>query len=465
MSQQKEKSDQKLGIGLIAAYASPGMPIAALGLPLIVHLPPFYSGTVGLSIGLVGLVFMLTRFWDVFTDPLMGWAADRFQTRWGRRRPWIIASVPIVMLASYMIFLPPAGVGWLYLLGWMLFLYIGWTMLTISHLSWGSELSGNYHQRSLVQGAREGFVIVGMILALSLPALIQYVGEGTAEEVQRDAIGSMGWFIILLLPLTVLIAAAKVPEQKFVHKYVSLRETLQVFRTNRPLRHLLGADFSLALSLGIVSSMFLFLIVDTLKLDRGIANLLLISYFIVGISSVPIFVKIAKHFGKHRAQVISSAFTIVTLPTIFILPEGNVLAALAVWALLGLNMGAGAILLRSMTADVCDEDCIQTGSERMGLFYAMLTMTTKIGLAMSIGLIYPLIGWTGFVHGGENNSEILFQIKVIYVVFPAMMNLIAMILMWGYPLDQKRQEANRQILEARHIDKAEKTDEMAKLMP
>ncbi len=436
--------EDKLSIGRIIAYAGPAMPIAALGLPLIVHLPPFYISTVGLSVGLVGLIFMATRIWDILTDPIMGWAADRFATRWGRRRPWLIASVPIVMLSSFMIFIPQQGAGGAYLLFWLLVMYVGWTMLTISHLSWGSELSGNYHQRSRVQGMREAFIILGMLLTLCLPALIQF-NEGT----QREAFASMGLFIIIFLPITVWIAAVKVPERSFSHKSVSWQETFRVCRENRPLRYLLGTDFVLSLGLGVVTSMFIFLIQDVFKLESWVANTLLLCYFVVGFSFVPFFVMLAKRFGKHRTQVISSAFTILTLPFVFFVPEGNALAVLITWSLLGVNMGAGAILLRSMAADVSDEDCVQTDSERMGMFYAMLTMTTKIGLALAIGAIYPLLDAIGFVHKGDNSEEILWQMKVIYVAVPILLNLIAIALMRAYPLDQEKQEANRRILDAR----------------
>ena len=442
------QTEEKLGIGRIIAYASPAMPVAALGLPLIVHLPPFYI-TIGLSSTLVGLIFMITRLWDVITDPLMGWAGDRTQTRWGRRRPWVVASVPIVMLASYMIFLPPPAVGGAYLLGWLLVLYVGWTMLTISHLSWGSELSPYYHQRSRVQGGREAFIILGMMLVLSLPALIQFINQGAPNEgVQRDALAAMGWFIIILLPITVFFAVRKVPEQNFTHKPVSWSETFRVFKSNRALRCLLGTDMALAFGLGVVSSMFLFMVEDVFKLERWVANILLLCYFVVGFTFVPVFVKLAEHFGKHTAQIISSIFTILTLPLIFLIPQGNTLAILIVWSILGINMAAGAILLRSMTADVSDEDRIQTGSERMGLFYAMLTMTTKIGLAFAIGILYPLIGALGFVRDGDNSSEILLQMKIIYVAVPTLLNVVAIILMMAYPLSREKQEANRKILDA-----------------
>ncbi|HEX7775945.1 MAG TPA: MFS transporter, partial [Parvibaculum sp.] len=87
----------------LLAYAGPSIPIAALGLPLAVYLPPFYAGSMGLGLAAVGTVFMLARLWDVAIDPLLGILSDRIITRWGRRRLWVVLSVPIMMVSSYYI--------------------------------------------------------------------------------------------------------------------------------------------------------------------------------------------------------------------------------------------------------------------------------------------------------------------------------------------------------------------------
>ena len=89
--------DFKLRKSTLMAFSAPAVPISALGLPLSVYLPPFYAAIVGLDLATVGIVFMLARFWDIFTDPSLGLLGDRFNTRWGRRKPWIVASVPFTV--------------------------------------------------------------------------------------------------------------------------------------------------------------------------------------------------------------------------------------------------------------------------------------------------------------------------------------------------------------------------------
>ena len=69
----------------LAAFAALAIPLAGAGLPLAVYLPPYYAQDLGLGLGAVGLIFMLSRAWDAVTDPLVGVLSDRTRSRFGRR--------------------------------------------------------------------------------------------------------------------------------------------------------------------------------------------------------------------------------------------------------------------------------------------------------------------------------------------------------------------------------------------
>ena len=125
---------------VLASYSAVSLPLAAMAMPMAVYLPPFYAEAESLDLTTVGLIFTLARIWDVITDPLMGMAIDKYETRWGRRKHWVAISIPILLLSVYMVYLPdPADITPLYLGGWLLLLYIGYTMLGIAHQSWGAE--------------------------------------------------------------------------------------------------------------------------------------------------------------------------------------------------------------------------------------------------------------------------------------------------------------------------------------
>ena len=429
----------------IGAFALPAAPIAAMGLPIVVYLPPFYADEMGLGLALVGTIFMITRFWDVFTDPVLGILSDRFQTKWGRRRHWIVISVPIMLVSIYMLFMPTAPVSGSYLLWWMVIAYIGWTLLTISHMSWGAELTPDYNERSTIQGFREFALIAGMIFVLLVPVFIEAMQP---ENVGAARVASMGWYVLILLPITVLIAVWLVPERKVPDPvHVPWQEALSILFRNNPLRRVLIADLLGGISGGIVTALFLFLADDVLRLE--LASLLILVYLTSGCVFVPIMIRLSHIWGKHRTLAYSSLFSAVTVPLILLVQPGDLLFAIIVWICLGVNMGAGPFLFRSIMADVADHDHVEGGNQRTGLFYALLTMTNKLGSALAIGITYPVLAWIGFVPGIENTPAAEDGLRLLYVLPPAAIGFVVAWVMWNFPIDAEQQGENRRILSER----------------
>jgi Na+/melibiose symporter-like transporter len=200
MLTKKPSGSEQSSPWVLAAYSGITMPMAAMGMPVAVYLPRFYSEGMGLSLATVGIIFTLARIWDVVTDPLMGMAIDKFETRWGRRKHWVGLSIPILMLSVWMVFMPnPDSVTPAYLMFWLLVLYIGYTMKVISHLSWGAELSTSYDARFRLFGWREVFTIAGMTIVLAIPAFLELTGDADQSSKAGAAFGVGVSFLILEL--------------------------------------------------------------------------------------------------------------------------------------------------------------------------------------------------------------------------------------------------------------------------
>lgn len=439
----------RLSLPRLLIFASPAVPIAALGLPIAVHLPAYYAEYTALTLSQVGYIMMLTKLWDVVTDPVLGFLSDKSQSRFGRRRPWIVASVPFVVLSVYMAFLPPPDATQSYLFFWLVVMYIGWTMLTISHMSWAAELSDNYDERSRIQGGREGGLIFGAFLVLAIPAILANI---TDNATARDQLRAMGLFVMVLLPVAVWACVSVTPEPRAPQQpHIPFWTALRAMLKNRPLRRILIVDFVGGLSAGTVSFLFIPLAMDALGLTLAESSLMLLVYFVSGVIFVPVIVKIAYKIGKHRTLALASLLNAFTVPFIFVIPPGNVAAIVALWGLLGINLGAGALLIRAMTADIVDLDQIETGTQRTGIFYALINMTTKIGYAVAVGVAgIALEGLFGYdIKADTHAASAITGLKIIYIAMPVLAGIAGFVLLWNFPLDRSAQTKLRKAIEER----------------
>ena len=117
-------------------YGLADMPIQMGAIPVAAYLPNYYGQDLGLSLAAVGMIWLLTRLFDAVSDPLIGWLSDRTNTRWGRRRVWMVGAVPVLMLAVYKLFMPVAPVTEVYLFAWLVCFWVGWTMsVSYTHLT------------------------------------------------------------------------------------------------------------------------------------------------------------------------------------------------------------------------------------------------------------------------------------------------------------------------------------------
>ncbi|MDJ0553226.1 MAG: MFS transporter [Microcoleaceae cyanobacterium MO_207.B10] len=429
----------------IAAFVSPAIPLSALGLPLLVYLPPFYAEQMGLGLSLVGTVFMITRFWDVFTDPVLGILSDKVTTPLGRRRHWIILSVPILMICVYKVFIPQAPVTGNYLLFWMLMLYVGWTLLSISHMSWGAELSSDYYERARVQGWREFALVFGMLAVLILPTILEQTGSGDNDS----KVAAMGWFTIILLPITVALAVSNVQERPVEPSPpLGWRKSTSVLLKNKLLKRVLLADLLIGMVPGISGSIYIFFVSYVMQLGEW-SNLMLLLYFIASFCGIPFWMRLSYSLEKHRTFTIAKVYGCIMIVSLLLVEPGNLWLYALINILFGLESGSGAFLLRSIMADVTDHDHLESGVQRTGLYYSLLTMTTKVGSALGVGMVYPILDWIGFIPGEENTAGAIEALKYIFIGIPIPITLLAAFLIWNFPLDSTKQKELRRLLAER----------------
>ena len=219
--------DNKLTKRKLFFYGLSEMPISIAGLPLLTYLPNYYGSDVGISLAAIGMIWLAARIFDAFTDPLIGYLGDRTNTRWGRRRVWMVASIPILIPAVYFLFFPnEETVTAMYLFFWLAMFWLGWTMLLIPYYAWAAELSPDYNERTTITAWRTWIGMVGNVLSKLIPtlALVLFAYGGTREVVQM-----IGFAMLILIPITILLTVFNVEESKdYTPPRLSVFEGLKV---------------------------------------------------------------------------------------------------------------------------------------------------------------------------------------------------------------------------------------------
>lgn len=421
---------------LLLAYGLPGLPIAAAGLPLFIFLPTFYSSELGIGLTAVGAALLISRLWDVVTDPVVGALSDMTKSRFGRRKPWILAGLPLLMLAIWMLFRPPEGVGVLYLAGWSLAVYLAWTMISLPHGAWGAEISDDYHERSRISAAREVCVVLGTVAAAAMPAIL---GAGKGEAPEGEVLSTLAVVLMVVLPISVIAALAWVPDRGFkLTKRTDWSQALSLLGGNRPFRRLIMAYLINGIANGLPATLFLLFVQHVLE-AKAQQGLLLLIYFFCGIISVPMWLLLSRKLGKHRTWCTAMIANCAFFAVVPFLGAGDAVLFGFVCVFTGLCLGADLTLPASIQADVVDIDTAKGGERRTGIYFAFWGMATKLALALAVGVAFPLLDVFGFDTGGDNQPLALLTLALLYGGLPIVFKIGAIGLMWNFPLDESMQ--------------------------
>lgn len=391
----------------LLAYGGLGLPLAFAALPLYVHLAPFYSGVISLS--LLGAILLALRFLDAAIDPLIGALFDRFP----HPRTLVALSLPVLGLGWIGVFTLPETwpvVPWL--IGMLTLTTVGYSLATVVHTSWGARLSNVPHERTRLFAAREGFGLIGVVLAAALPTVLAAtLAEGLAR---------MGWiFLGLLLVFAALTLAATPPMQRSARS-PGLRAML------RPLANPAFARFAPGYLLNGVAAalpatLVIFFIDDVLQLASH-SGLFLVIYFLSGALGLPLWVRLAKRIGTLDTWLLSMALSIAAFSGAFWLGAGDLVGYALVCAASGLALGADLALPPALVADMIDAD----PAPQPGAYYGLMSFFAKLTLALAAGLALPLLDFLGYAPGGGN----LFALSATYALLPILMKLGALAWFW-----------------------------------
>lgn len=442
----------RLSLPVVVAFASAGIPGAMLLLMMGTYMPRFYAGHLDLppatALTIVGGAIAMVRLIDVFLELGIGFFMDQTNTRWGRYRVWYALGMPLVWLGIYKVFNPPADADLTYVTIWFFVIYAGMSVTALSHAAWAAMLATGYNERSRLFGWMTAVGVLGSVMLLLLPVLT----KGAIRPGTGASMTAIGWLIVGIMPFTAAASIFFAPEklEKTKSERATVKDYLAVF-TTPVMARLVIADLFLVLGPGTTGPIYIFFFKDAKGFPIDQVSALLIFYIGASLFGAPFWAKVAQRLGKHRTVQVACVAYAITQTILMAIPKGLFLPTAAGMFAVGFCASAFILLIRAMVADVGDQVRLETGKERTGLLYAMVTITQKVGSSITVSIVFPILAWVGYnpKETAINTEAAIHGLEMCYLFAPIALVLVGGAMFFGYSLDEEKHADIRRQLDER----------------
>ena len=440
-----------------------GFGVGALGVAILVNLvgtllPPFMTNFLGIGAGAVATILLVTKLYDVVTDPLMGIISDRTESRWGRRRPYLFLGGVVGALGLVLMFVPPeldnATYLTSYFLAALIISFTGYTFFNVPHLAMAAEMTRNYHSRTILMTYRTGFMMTGGLIAASSFALVQWLGNDRDAHAPVAIIFAVVMFLACFLCFVGTASAEQT--RKTAHSY-SITEQVRLALGNRPYIALLFAKLFQLFAVSSAGATAIYFKVGVLKLDYAFITSYIMVVTIFSVAALPVWARASKALGKRDVYMGASAgYALVTLSWWWAAPGDPNMAVYIRGALLGFSAAGTLILGPALLPDTIEYDYLKTGLRREGIFASFYTTMEKLANAIGPSVILLILGWYGYESGTEGWSvdQPASAISALYAcaaIIPAVLCLLSIGALFFYNLSEEElQRLRDQKAESEH---------------
>ena len=424
---------------------------------IINFLYAFYlANIVGIPTLWAAVVMMTARLWDAVSDPLMGSITDATRTRLGRRKPYFIAGIPLIVLSMIWIWYPASidnmALKVAYVMAGYLFYNTVATLVMVPYMSLAAEITLDYNERNSVNTVRMIFSLASSLMCAILPlAIVKTVSASSGSYAAGYLAMATIIGLIFALPYIAVVLGVKerpdfsrTPSQDFGWALM-----VKSFRV-RSFRRLVIFYLTVFVSLDLITTSFQFYMTYVLLRPDDFSAVLGI-LIIVEILAALLTAPAAKRFGKRAACIAGCLLWIaVGLSTLFLTKDSGPLIFF-VAAFLGIAMAFPIVLLNSLFADVTDVGELYFGHRMEGTFSGVQTFVRKCASAVANAAFLAALGWSGFippiktveglsetyVYQAQGDS-LAWMIRATIAFVPAILLGIGILVMTRWPISAER---------------------------
>lgn len=415
-----------------------------------VYLALFLTDVVGVTPAVAALAFFVGSTWDYLNDPIIGYLSDRTQTRWGRRRPYLLfGALPFAAAFCLLWWRPPldgtAALGIYYAAAFALFDTAA-TFVYMPFYALTPELTDDYDERTALTSTRMFFSILGGLMAFTIPLWI--VGGFQPDHAGRVQLMGLIFGVVSALPLLLVFwGTHERPEFMQLRPTASLWRSLSVTWRNRPFLFGLGLFLFNGVTMSILEVVLLYYIKYVVRHEAE-SDLIMATIFVVAMIALPLWEWVSRRFNKRWAYIGGIAFLAAVLLVLSSLsPQTGLEVIVLLSVLAGVGVSAMHVLPWAILPDAIEHGELQTGERQEGMFYSQITLAQKIASSVAVPLVLLVLHTSGYVANSPTQPEsAVAGIRLVSGPVPALTICLGILFTLLYPLGrEKHHEITRQL--------------------
>jgi GPH family glycoside/pentoside/hexuronide:cation symporter len=452
-------------------YGSGDWSLASFGTLRQVFYAIFLTDAVGLDARLASVAALLGVIWDAINDPLVGALSDRVQTRWGRRRPFLLfATIPFGLSFLLLWWAPP----WKSQIALMFHITLAFmisdtiqTLVSVPFYALTPDLTPDYDERTSLTGYRMAFNLLASVVTAVAAPTIQDEMIKAGFSLQQGYLVTAALFGGLAIPpflIMFLVVRERPTSSRREEKHSNFREIIGTLWANIPFRFAALLYMLNWITFDLVALMLPFFLVYwvasgdllastslfgmELSLESAVLGILLI----VAVMAVPLWTWLSRIFSKRKAYISGMTFWVIVECIILFIQPGQTGFVLILAILAGISVSVAHVLPDAIFPDVIEWDELKTNQRHEGMYYGSKNFIRKLTGAFAIFFALQVLGWFGYQQppGGalqfSQSSETLTAIRILTGPVGALLLIASIAAAWFYPITRERHARMRRLL-------------------
>lgn len=439
-------ADERLSVGTCIGFGVGTVGVSIMLNTVTAYFPAFMSTVLGQSPEIAGYLLMASKLFDAFADVLIGRLSDNSRSRWGRRRPYLLAGAIISSAAFLMLFAPPAmseSALIAYMAAALILYSAGYSLFNVPYMAMPSEMTDGFHERTRLLSFRTIFVSAGQLLALAVTAGLISRGGGGASG--YATMGLVMALIILAAMTATFLATANAPSvPRAAAKPHLTGGQISLLLRNRPFMLLVGAKIFQFLSFASIATTGLLFMLNVLGVGYDGQIILAVSQNIAMALSMPLWVRLGRRIGKRSTYLVGVLLFCLGAATWMVAAPGISTTGILLRGILS-GVGSGSLILMSvsMLGDTMAYDRALTGLHREGLLSSIIAVIEKTSFALGVAIVGTLLHMAGYIPttGGKIVVQPESAVHALYMGYagiPLLMFLANGAFLYFYDLDERK---------------------------